>query len=423
MRRCSDWVDKMKSIDSALEMLGYKATPAGIFRIALWALFFLVISGLYLPQKERDMPFAENTKGLAITPLITLPSDPAFINDEAQQVKADLKIAWISDSSSVIYKPGAKFLDFATMGENALLPVETLKALKPLSVHNPHIDLYIRLSLRSLESYTLTQLALARDTDLIVLTLNPFFVFNNHAIFKGDSHFPRASQTWVADRSAWPWLPLFPSPSDHLWALWGRHFDIFARAPAFAEDIHDTKMMLWSGLFPTLKGEDNKPLRPESAQNLKENAMIFWVTQRYLKGDMSKLVNDKNEAVNSKWYRQLIRLTDLDETSFNHAILIRTLEQIKASGKRALIYLAPVSENLRDDEAAWNKYQEIKAELQRIKNIYDDENITIIVEFDMYSLKESVFVKDDDVHLNAAGRIPEILANTIASLIGRKQKP
>ncbi|MCL4677411.1 MAG: hypothetical protein KJ017_02325 [Alphaproteobacteria bacterium] len=406
----------MKSIDSALEMLGYKATPAGIFRIALWALFFLVISGLYLPQKERDMPFAENTKGLAITPLITLPSDPAFINDEAQQVKADLKIAWISDSSSVIYKPGAKFLDFATMGENALLPVETLKALKPLSVHNSHIDLYIRLSLRSLESFTLTQLALARDTDLIVLTLNPFFVFNNHSIFKGDSHFPRASQTWVADRSAWPWLPLFPSPSDHLWALWGRHFDIFARAPAFAEDIHDTKIMLWSALFPALKGEDSKPLRPESAQNLKENAMIFWVTQRYLKGDMSKLVNDKNEAVNSKWYRQLIRLTDLDETSFNHAILIRTLEQIKASGKRALIYLAPVSENLRDDKAAWMSYQTIKAELERLKKLYDSEKMRLIINMEPEVLQDTVFAKDDDVHVNDSGKLSAFLASQIQQL-------
>lgn len=406
----------MKSIDSALHMTGYKATPAGIFRIALWALLFLVIAGLYLPQKERDMPFAENAKGLAITPLITLPSDPAFINDEAQQVKADLKIAWISDSSSVIYKPGAKFLDFATMGQNALLPVETLNTLKTLGVHNPHIDLYIRLSLRSLESYTLTQLALARDADLIVLTLNPFFVFNNHAIFKGDSHFARASQTWMADRSTWSWLPLLPSPSDHFWALLGRHFDIFSRAPAFAEDIHDTKNMLWSAVFPALKGKDNKSPRPESAQNLKENAMIFWVTQRYLKGDMSKLVNDKNEAVNSKWYRQLIRLTELNETSFNHAILIRTLEQIKASGKMALIYLAPVSENLRDDEAAWTSYLAIKAELEKLKRLYDSEKMMLVVNMEPEVLKNTVFAKDDDVHLNDSGKLSAFLASQIQKL-------
>lgn len=412
----------MKSIESLLTHLNYKASLLGLIRIALWTMAFLTLAGLYLPEKSTNMPFSENVQGLPITPLVTLPSDPQFIKPKTELEK-NLNIAWISDSSSVIYRPGAKFLDFSTMSENRLLPAQTVDALKQQGMTDLHMDLYIRLSLRSLEAYTLTQLALQNDADLIVLTLNPFFIFNNHSIFKGESHFARASQTWAHDYTVWHWLALFPSPSDHLWATLGSRFSIITDAPSLAENVQNTKAELWKAAFPLLKEQPDQKPPGGSAEGLKENAMIFWVTQRYLKGDLSKLVNDKNEAVNSKWYRQLIRLNDLDTNTFNHEILIRTLENIKASGKKALIYLAPVSENLHDDQTAWERYQDIKEKLNQFKKSYEDPKVAIIIDIPPEVLKGSVFVKDDDVHLNAAGKFPEFLAGHIASLVAPANDP
>lgn len=403
--------------------LDYKPSTFGNIRIGLWTIFFLVLAGFYLPEKESALPFSENVRGLPVEPRVTLPSDPAFVSDKGAKTKAALNIAWISDSSSVIYKPGAKFLDFSKMGENGLLPLQTLDEFKRQGVTDPHIDLYIRLSLRSLEAYTLTRLALEADADLIVLTLNPFFVFNDHAVFKGQSHFARASQIWIKDAAAWPWLALFPSPSDHLWALIGRRFHVLSGAPAFAGDVQNLKSAVWAKVFPTLKGQDDQSRSVDQGEGLKENSMIFWVTQKYLNGDLSKLVNEKNEAVNSKWYRQLIRLNNLEEGSFNHAIMLRTLEAIKASGKKALIYLAPVSENLRDDPAAWDEYRAIKEKLEGFRQAYGDQNISIVTEIPDEALEGSLFVKDDDVHLNAAGKFPEFLAANIKKLTAPAENP
>lgn len=403
--------------------LGYKPSAFGNIRICLWAIFFLVLAGLYLPEKESSLPFSENVRGLPVAPRVTLPSDPAFVTEQGALTTDGLHIAWISDSSSVIYKPGAKFLDFSKMGENGLLPLQTLDELKRQGVTDPHMDLYIRLSLRSLEAYTLTRLALEADADIIVLTLNPFFVFNDHAVFKGQSHFARASQVWISDAPAWPWLALFPSPSDHLWALIGRHFKVLSDAPAFAGDVQILKSSIWMTIFAPLNGRDDQTRSGDSGEGLKENSMIFWVTQKYLNGDLSKLVNEKNEAVNSKWYRQLIRLNNLDENSFNHIILLRTLEAIKASGKRALIYLAPVSENLRDDPEAWEQYRAIKDKLDGLSQAYGGKNISIVTEIPEEALAGSVFVKDDDVHLNAAGKFPQFLAASIKKIVDAAENP
>ena len=413
----------MKSVDHALSLLGYKATPFGLVRIALWAFLFLYLAGLALPPGNRTIPFTENVVGLPITPLVTLPSDPAFIDEQALPTQGGLKIAWISDSSSVIYKPGAKFLDFSAMGDNRLLPVETLNQLREINQNDIHIDLYIRLSLRSLESYTLTEIALERNADIIVLTLNPFFVFNNHAIFKGNTHFARATRTWSKNPAVWYWLALLPQPSDHLWAGLGRHLDIFARAPAFAPDVHAAKLSLWKAIFPQIKGQNTDKLSdPPSGEGLKENSMIFWVTQRYLNGDLSKLVNDKNEAINALWYRQLIRLADFTQDTISRAILLQTLERIKASGKKAILYLAPVSENLREDETAWKQYQKIKSELKALQQVYEDDKVKLIVDIPPDALNGTVFVENDDVHLNEVGGLSSFLASSIASLTSKPEQ-
>lgn len=364
------------------------------------------------------MPFDDNVRGLSITPRITLPSDPEFVDlslPSPQDVRK--RIAWISDSSSVIYKPGAKFLDFSTMKDNRLLPVKTLEILNSSVSDSYGIDLYLRLSLRSLESYTLSALALEKRPDVVVLTLNPFFVFNNHALFKGESHFARASAVWARDPHTWPWMLLFTSPGDHLWSVFISRFKVFSAAPAFAHDVAAVKKIFWDGLFPKLKLEtQQEDAIPRSEENLKENSMIFWVVQRYLQGDISKLVNERNEAINSKWYRQLIRRTNFSSESLNYIILVSILEKLKANRVKALLYLAPVSENLRQDPDAWAQYESVKSTLRTLAQHYGDDALRIITDIPPADLKGTVFVKDDDVHLEADGDLDQFLAREIIQL-------
>lgn len=407
----------MLVFEKLLNICGYRATPAGIVRIALWTFAFLALAGALLPEKKRIIPFSENVSGYPISPRITLPSDPAFVTEEKTAPKGKQKIAWISDSTSVIYKPGARFLDFSAMKENKLLPLETLEKLEQDYKGSLYIDLYIRLSLRSLETYTLTQLALNQDPDMIILTLNPFFVLNNHALFKGKSHFARASQVWAANPDTWPLILLLPEPSDLLWALAGRHFKIFSTASTFAHDVQSAKDVLWHTAFPPLQSIALSETQDRTDNTMQESALIFWVSERNLKGDMSSLINERHEAINAQWYRQLLRLSDFTRNSLNNRLLHKTIQKIKLSGKKAILYLAPVSENLKNDREAWEIYQRIKLEIDALDKIYGNGNLKIIAHIPDTALVNTVFVENDDVHLNDAGGIPNFIAEQVKNTL------
>lgn len=414
-----------KSHEDVWDYIGYQPSWLGCLRIFIWSVLFLILAGSILPEHKMVIPFEDNVQALSITPMITLPSDPMFIRKKDSIVHQDKKpkIAWISDSSSVLYKPGAKFLDFSKMAENELLPVKVLTYLNVNGFPNAQMDLYLRLSLRSLEAYTLTIAALEQKPDMVVLTLNPFFVFNDHAIFKGKSHFPRASKIWSGHWENGALILLFCAPRDHFWNLIISKFNIFTKAPAYAQDIAKQKHKLWYAVFPELNGLLNQTeITQHSEEKLKENALIFWVVQRQLKGDIRPLVNEKNEAINAIWYRQLIRLSALNDISWNSVLLDMILQAIQQSGVKAVLYLAPVSQELHQDITAWERYEKIKEKLNEIAKRYGDENINIITNIPNEVLKDAVFVKDDGVHMQAEGDLDIFLARQIAKATSSQGK-
>ncbi len=404
----------MRSIDDFIRLLGYQASWLGLARIAAWAIFFIFLAGQYIPYRAPETFKHKNDEAVAIFPKITLESDPYFVKDsEVPLGEKGYKIAWISDSSAILYKPGAKLIDLNAMSDHKLLAEQTLKTLQSHWLIDAHIDLFLRISLRSLESYTLTQIALRDDPDLLVLSVSPVFIFNNHAVFKGDSHFSRASMIWSESLETWPWLFLFASPSDHLWALFIRNFPVFTLAPSYAADVDLIKQDLWSAFFPDLKL--SSPFAKK--ESLPENALVFWIVQRYLKGNISALLNENNETVNSKWYRQVILLNNFEPSSINNIILIKICEAIQKKGAKAIIYIEPASEAMRDDPEAWNIYQKVKERFRFLERVYGSEKFRFLIDVPQEVLKNAVYVKDDDIHFEQEGDFDLFLSGEIHKLL------
>lgn len=404
----------MKSVDDFIRLLGYEASWLGLVRIAAWTVLFLCLAGHSIPYRSPETLQYKNVEGLSITPMITLESDPLFIKDvPARERKKGHTIAWISDSSTILYKPGAKLIDLTAMGDNSLFAEKTLIALQQSGLMNVHIDLFLRVSLRGLESYTLVKMALDRDPDLVILSVSPVFIFNNHSVFKGDSHFSRASTVWAQNPETWPWLFLFATPSDHLWALFVQRFPVFTLAPAYAADVEKIKRRLWSSVFPDLK-----LLSPLAVKDvMAENALVFWIVQRYLKGNISVILNDKNETVNSKWYRQVIRLNSFEPSSINHVIMTKICEAITKKGSKAIIYIEPASEAMRDDPGAWAIYQNVKDTFRALEKKYGSDRFRFIIDVPQDVLKNAVYVKDDDIHFEQEGDFDLFLSQEISKLL------
>ena len=409
----------MRELETIIEKTGYTPTLFGLVRIALWTILFLIAAGYLIPDRPKDIPFSENTEGTNVTPMVLLPDDPMFVRDDipASNAPDTLDIAWLGGSSNVVYKPGTGVLEFSKMGQNDLIPVKVLDILKQQGTSHAKIELYLRLSMRALENYTLTEIALDRNPDILVVTLNPFFIFNNHAVFKGQNHFYKAGSVWAKSPATWPWLIGITSPGKHLWSLIESRFPVLRRAPQYSDDLGRLNEFVWGGLLPTLKLPEavaNKKTHPEEA--LKENAQIYWVVYRLLRGDLSKIINDKNEAVNSLWYRQVARLSNPQKETLNYAILQKLLTRASQSDTKVLLYLAPLSENVKQDEGAWQKYQDIKNALKDLSAEYKGRDIKILIDIPENITRDMVYVPDDDMHVQDSGRLSEYLADRILEL-------
>ncbi len=398
---------------------GFRSSWIGLVRIFIWTALFLILAGELLPERSKSIPFTQNTKASGAIPMLTLPNDPAFVRDDITAAShkggEGLKIAWIGASSNVIYKPGTGVLDFAHMNDNRLLPVEVLKYIKNAGLENASMEMYLRLSMRMLENYTLSAIALDRKPDVIVITINPFFVFNNHAVYKGKNHLFKAASVWPSHREAWGWLPLFISPSKHLWAHLGRRFKVLGQAPQYAPVLAAFNEDVWRNILPRLKlpqGEGRSAFS-DAQEALKENSQIYWVVFRLLKGDIGKIINDRNEVVNSLWYRQIIRLSNPDESTINYVILLDIISMIKQSGVSAVLYLAPLSPAMERDGEAWQKYQDIKTKLEEISHKYGDNKIHIITDIPEDYTRGIKYVAGDDMHMQGAGKLHEFIAREI----------
>lgn len=385
--------------------LTYKASWPGLMRIAAWSIFFLAIFGLALPPLPERMPLGMLTQGSPVIPMLTIIDDPRTVREDILPKPGALRIAWISDSSSVMIDQG-KYYGSTPEDQYRLVPQRVAEKLKSRhDLPDFEMPLYLRLGVRSLDMLIFALLALQQKPDLIVIPINSIWTFSHYQVANRKTSMHLAPSVLVRYPQLWGIVAGFCSPAQNLWAFAGRHFTVIRYAALF-------KAFLLQEYGPLLDKISLASRGPEISLTIPATNIPYWIVMHLLKGNAKPVA--KNKRI---WppllYHQVIQhndpyMTGSWATDGFHALLAI----LKASGIPAIIYNWPVSEEFDKNPATRKKLIELQEFLENEGQKLRGSNIKIISHMPG-SVRKTMSFLDDQFHAAEEGKLDDFLAREI----------
>jgi hypothetical protein len=353
-------------------------TPGSLLRVAIAAALFLALLGLAAtPGRGWEEPTGSESRIVMTAPF----GDPrGFRATTPARLADELRIAWIGGSSLLIHQAGSS--------ERAFLPERVLDAIRAEAGESPRVLDYVLNAQRAFESWICTLDALRRDPDIVVVTLNPLFVYNTRAPLFRRWLLGAAAQRLVWAPRAWPELLAFAEPSDLAWASLSGVFPAvrdravlggrFARVPELLRlrvVTHDQPLQFWE----------------HAAQRRLGAPVLGW-----------------QEAA-------LLRHQNTAPGSANDRLLDRLLGALADSGLPSLVYVAPVAPEVMADARMRAAVEAVEAQLAGKRARFNSPRLQIVSENPSHTLAGMRFA--DLVHLeDESGELPAWLAAQVLAL-------
>jgi len=384
----------------------YKITPWGLWRIAAWCLFFLWLMGYFMPAKQiylDTIPHANYLKNTPLVPISLVKSDPrGFRIDSLDLPDEHFSIAWIGGSSLIKlnYTQGKLFV-----------PLEVVEQLDSINGRKVVGLVYLIFALRIYEQYLSLLHALEQSPDLVVLTINPFWIFNHHAVSVWNNLYSGVVPALGSNIKGWRSLVIFASPSQISWGLMAPHLPILQNRWDY-----NHQLVNWLQSYPFIKKAPNTVQHQEGWADIVKSLsqpLKFW----YLYGFM-----DGKSPEHLAWQKMALLNANTSGTTINDKVLEWMLEALHRSGIPALIYLAPVSPQVLSDPAMAEKLSAIEGRLQFYANIYADSSMKFLAKNPSRFLKLDKSHFRDFLHLYQSAPLSNYLTQEIRSQISPKNQ-
>ncbi len=368
----------------------YQPTLWGILRIAVWTCLFLYLSAILLPEPQptRTDPVVSGRPD--VIPMKMEEGDLKWISKKPDMSGSHTTIAWIADSSAKV-----NGIDPLT-GSRSIeaLPVQVMGSL---GRDNKKLNIlfYYMKGRREADTYALLVDAIAQKPDAIVMTVNPFWVFNGYAIAQADTRFGTALNSRGFGFDHLIFSSLLAYPRDTAFSLVGDSFQLIRDNLGYHRlFVHDSS----SPATPTHAGKPD-----ELIDVYFKYPLDFWL-------DMG-----------GKWHgdrvRKLMRVSNPDGNSWSQYFLRQSLERLAESGIPTYIYLAPASPELMTSQADTDSYLAVMNGLQKYF-----ANPAPNIRFDLRLPAEvTASLKFGDLyHYTDSGKLPDFLATQIQNTLGGK---
>lgn len=377
-------------------------TPGSLLRVALAAALFLALLGhAATPGHGWEEPIVSTSRIVMTAPF----GDPrGFRGTTPTRLADELRIAWIGGSSLLIHQMGSN--------ERAFLPERVLDVVRAEAGGTPRVLDYVLNAQRAFESWICSVDALRRDPDLVVVTLNPLFVYNTRAPLFRRALLGAAAQRLMWTPRAWPELLAFAEPSDLAWAALAGVFPAvrdravlggrFARAPSLLR------------LHAPVEGAAFDALRAQRARRSVEaydQPLQFWEAAARRRRSGPAL--DWQEAI-------LLHHQDTARGSANDRLLDQLLGALADSGVPSLVYVAPVAPEVTANARMRAAIEAIEARLAEKRAQFGSQRLRIVSDNPSRTLAGMRFA--DLVHLeDESGELPAWLAEQLLAL--REARP
>jgi len=379
--------------------LPYQPTPGSLLRIAGWCGLFFYLSTLFLPRIDitRTQP-SQSELNVAIP--MMLESDPRWIRDDFGPFAegANPSIAWVTGSSVYIKKPPRTYY----LPE---LVSDELRQRHGLAVTS---YMYTLTGRRPIDTYVMIKDAISRKPNYIVVIINPFWEFNDKALFFRTSVFNQASKQWWNGED---WLMQFTmtSPKNHLFALLGQHIPVIASS----HDYFDQLGLRQLALDLDLKKNE---ITHENSKRQNMQPLHFWM--RY-DSDFSrpKKIHSREQLDVGNFQEGAISLANTAPTAWPNELIRKSLDALTKSGIPSLIYVAPVSATMSGVDAVAG-HERVVLAISSLKSEYEGRRMRIVESIPREVVDTMKF--RDYLHPEEAGSLPIFLSDLIYCLASNK---
>ena len=288
--------------------------------------------------------------------------DPRGFRDDVAGRKGDrFRIAWIGGSSLKVRK--RKGESPYRWLKDTYIPVEVRNRLEEKWGRKVDVVFYFADAQRIFDSYLCLLHSLEQNPDLIVLTVNPFWSFNDKAVSFRSHLFESAPV------SAWPWILQLGRPAD---LIAGRASLLF-RVVRDRLDIH-------RALFPSFLDVDSQPAQEEQSSENKHRRVedllslsqpiVFWVHHEHWSGQ------DRADVV--EWQRAAMHYGSEDAQGMSNVILESVFETLAEAEIPALVYMSPVSFEVLSDDLLSLKLAAAEAILAGHKSVERETGLKVL---------------------------------------------
>ncbi len=374
-----------------------------LIRVLAWGLIVTVVIGQILPE-----PVYRNSKALFDRPdsvSMLLDNDQLEHKSVKFEGEKKLRLAWIGGSSvtNMFAKPGDRFLPIKT--------ADRLAEIRNVEVNGYY---YTQQAQRFIDVYTLLLDALQRNPDVIVITLNPFWIYSNHAIFRSLTVIENRSDLWFSTAD-WPlWLAV-TSPSSHFLTHVGGSVPLFMPPRKFRRGV--TTGQNW--LFGKPSSQANAEITGENFYNF-DGPLAFWLNQTTTRFDGPR----PNQEHDPMWGRRQFQADILERanTSANSfgAVTFRKIDKLLAnSGVPVLFYIAPLSPLIEEDIPAARGYERVANAVVAQEKNKGANNMRFVTQIPQPVL--DTLHHYDLIHVSDYGDLGQYLAEQIDTLLRAQQ--
>lgn len=321
------------------------ARPLSVFRTLVWLLMGIYVMGMLVPAPAAHSGCCRVLRGTPVRDLMLDKNDPRGW----QQVKKDpskFTIAWVGGSTIQTVKPG----------KSGFLPLDVLDRMPEVDGKQVTVNIYLMEASRIFDLYAALAHAVATKPDMIVLDLNPLWIFNPNAVQQWPNLNPAAFPDLVPQTGTWPLLGALYSPSDLALSAAASHLSAIRDRWSYSQKLLDINQRLAPNPAPPAVQAPGQP-RPTGVQFISglQSSYSFWNFYRLSPQDNG-----------TRGYPVILRQAKTDGSVLNDDIVQQILSMLGDSKIPAVAYMSAVDPKTLTDPATDAALHRVEAHLQQI---------------------------------------------------------
>ena len=325
-------VRNVKDVQALLDRFGGAGRgPWSLLRIIAWAAAGLVLIGILHPLQQPK--YSANKYNAVIKDpmarIVTMDkNDPRGFHRRTSDGNA-FTIAWVGPST----------LQSISKTHYSFIPADVRARIPEIDGRPVVVDIYFMSGARDLDLYAAVQAALHSDADMIMIDMNPLWLFNDRAVQAWDNLNGTTATTMLDQPSSWGLAAEFYSPSDVVLGLAGTHVAAIRDRWSYSAAIRDKVQV-----FDRLDVSHPPPATTHPSQLDQIAAMSepldFWTKYRpTVKASAS--VRDRQLS--------FLEQSDVSGGTVSDEIISQLLASLARSGLPAYVYVPPLAPDTMAD--------------------------------------------------------------------------